>query len=144
MMKLQIFKETGTRLPRKKLGLLVEAIVNAEGRTQNPGGVNLVFTTDRRLRALNKRFRNIDRPTDVLSFELDEPASPGDAFGEIYISVPMARRQAKQYGTTLADELLHLACHGLLHLFGYNHVKATDARKMTAREDHFLERLRSR
>jgi len=141
-MKLQIFNETKTRLPRKKLYFLLEAIVNAEASMRNLGWVNLVFTTDRRIRALNKKFRNIDRPTDVLSFGFDDPEDPEDTFGEIYISVPTAKRQARQYGITLADELLRLACHGMLHLFGYDHVKAADARKMKNREDHFLKRLR--
>ena len=142
MMILQIFKESKTRLPRKKLALLLEAIVNAEAPGRNLGCINLVFTTDRRIRALNKQFRNIDRPTDVLSFGFDDPADPEETFGEIYVSVPTAKRQAGQYGTTLADELLCLACHGMLHLFGYDHVKAADARKMKNREDHFLKRLR--
>ena len=143
-MKLQIFKDYKTRLPRKKLALLLEAIVNAEAPGRNLGRVNLVFTTDRRIRALNKQFRNFDRPTDVLSFGLDDSADPEDTFGEIYISVPTAKRQAGQYGTTLADELLRLACHGMLHLFSYDHVKTADAKEMEAREDHFLKRLGSR
>ena len=140
-MKLQIFKESKTRLPRKKLALLLEAIVNAEAPGRNLGGINLVFTTDRRIRALNKKFRNLDSPTDVLSFGFDDPEDPEDTFGEIYISVPTARRQTEQYGTTLTDELLRLACHGMLHLFGYDHVKAAEAKEMEAREDHFLKRL---
>jgi probable rRNA maturation factor len=142
-MKLQIFKDYKTRLPRKKLVLLLEAIVSAEAPGQNLGQVNLVFTSDRRIRALNKQFRNHDRPTDVLSFGLDNSADPEDTFGEIYISVPTAKRQAKQYGTTLANELLRLACHGMLHLFNYDHVKTSDAKEMEAREDHFLKRLGS-
>jgi probable rRNA maturation factor len=100
-----------------------------------------VFTTDRRIRALNKKFRNLDRPTDVLSFGFDDPEDPEDTFGEIYVSVPTAKRQARQYGITLTDELLRLACHGVLHLFGYDHVKTAEAKEMEAREDHFLKRL---
>jgi len=141
-MKLQIFKEIKTRLPRKKLALLLEAIVNVEAPMRNLGCINLVFTTDRHIRALNKKFRNFDRPTDVLSFGLDDPADPEDTFGEIYVSVPTAKRQTRQYGTTLTDELLRLACHGMLHLFGYDHVKAADAKEMEDREDHILKRLR--
>jgi probable rRNA maturation factor len=141
-MKLQIFKESKTRLPRKKLALLLEAIVNAEAPGRNLGCINLVFTSDRHIRALNKKFRNLDRPTDVLSFGFDDPEYPEDTFGEIYISVPTARRQARQYGITLTDELLHLACHGMLHLFGYDHVKTAEAKKMKYREDHFLKHLR--
>ena len=131
-------------MPRKKLSFLLEAIVDAEARSKGPCQVNLVFTTDRRMCALNKQFRNLNRPTDVLSFGLGEPAGADDTCGEVYISVPMAKRQAKRYRTTLTEELLRLACHGLLHLVGYDHVRATDAKKMRAREDHFLECLRSK
>ncbi len=143
-MRLRIFKEVKLRVPRKKLSLLLEAIVDAEVRTKDSCQVNLVFTTDRRMCALNKQFRNLNRPTDVLSFGLGEPSGADDTFGEVYISMPMAKRQAKRYRTTLTEELLRLSCHGLLHLVGYDHIRATDAKKMRAREDHFLECLRSK
>ncbi len=143
-MRLQIFKQTRMRVPRRKLTLLLEAIVNAEISRRNPGRVNLIFTTDGRIRKLNRQFRSVDRSTDVLSFRFDDSAGPEDTFGEIYVSVPTAKRQARQCRTTLTDELLRLACHGMLHLFGYDHVKPAEVKTMEARENQFLSRFRSR
>lgn len=142
MMELYIFKEVNSRVPKKRLLLLFEAIANEESYSRWRGQVNLVFTTERRIRTLNRQFRSLDKSTDVLSFHLGEPTAHDSIFGEIYISVPTAKRQANQYQSTLTDELLRLACHGMLHLFGYNHVKASDAKKMKVREDYFLEKIR--
>ena len=142
MTKLHVFKEVPSRAPKKKLSLLFEAITNEESHSRWSGQVNLVFTTDKRMRTLNRQFRSRDKTTDVLSFNLNDQIADDRIFGEVYISVPTAKRQANYYRTTLTDELLRLACHGLLHLFGYDHVKASEAEKMKAREDYFLEKLR--
>jgi len=75
--------------------------------------VALSLTDVRELHALNLQYANEDHPTDVLSFNQDPPL-----LGDIVISVPYARRQAKG---ALADELIHLAVHGLAHLLGYDH-----------------------
>jgi len=78
--------------------------------------------------------------TDVLSFNIDLPEDTGNIFGEIYISVPTATRQAKRAGHSVLREYLRLSCHGLLHLFGYDHEKQSDAAVMLKRENHFLTR----
>jgi probable rRNA maturation factor len=75
--------------------------------------VALSLTDDRELHRLNLQYANEDHATDVLSFNQDPPL-----LGDIVISVPYARRQAKG---TLVDELIHLAVHGLAHLLGYDH-----------------------
>jgi len=139
---LHVFKETKIRVPKKKLSILFEAIANNESHSYQRGDINLVFTTDSRLRALNRQFRSRDKSTDVLSFRLEESTAYDNIVGEIYISVPMAKRQAHEYQTTLSNELLRLTCHGLLHLFGYDHVKTSDAKKMKVREDYYLARFR--
>ncbi len=136
-MRLHLFKETDVRLPRKKLEALFAAVTGEEA-AHGAADVNVVFTTDPALRKLNKQFRQIDRPTDVLSFNIDDADDAGGTFGEIYISVPTAQRQAADYGAPLAEELVRLTCHGLLHLFGYDHHREDDAARMKAREEHFL------
>ncbi len=142
MIKLHVFKEVTNRAPKKKLSLLFEAIAKEESHARLSGRINLVFTTDQRMRRLNRQFRSRDKTTDVLSFNLDDQTADDRIFGEIYISVPTAKRQAKQYRTTLTDEFLRLACHGLLHLLGYDHDKAGDAKTMKAREDYYVEKVR--
>lgn len=85
------------------------------------GEVTIAVVSDRRIRTLNRTFRGIDRPTDVLSF----PARPAPAheriLGDIAIARGVARRQARAAGHTEATEWRVLALHGLLHLLGYDH-----------------------
>lgn len=139
-MKLKIFKEHTARLPRTALQTLFERIMADETGPDDTASVHLVFTGDERLRDLNRQFRAKDRATDVLSFNIDEPADPGGVFGEIYVSIPTAKRQAADYGGTLSEELLRLTCHGLLHLCGYDHSEPGEAEQMKQREEHYLVR----
>ena len=83
----------------------------------------LVLVGDERMRDLNRRFRGLDRPTDVLSFPSRDEDSPDetDYLGDIVISVETARRQALRRGSTLGRELRVLALHGFLHLLGHDH-----------------------
>lgn len=137
-MKLNIFKDTSTRLPVKRITMLFDIVTTEEKRPGWKGSINVVFTTDREIQRLNRQFRSRNSPTDVLSFNIDPPDAESSVFGEIYISVPTARRQAKRYRVTLSEEFLRLVCHGLLHLYGYDHVKKGDDTRMKTRENYFL------
>ncbi|HEU4711316.1 MAG TPA: rRNA maturation RNase YbeY [Pyrinomonadaceae bacterium] len=77
----------------------------------------IAFVSDTSIRKLNRQFRNIDKPTDVLSFPADEEHNLGD----IAISVPTAAAQANENGLTFEGEIAQLILHGLLHLSGYDH-----------------------
>lgn len=79
--------------------------------------MTVAIVPDGRVRALNRRFRRKDGPTDVLSFPADEPGQLGD----VVIASGVARRQAVLAGHSLGTELRVLALHGLLHLLGYDH-----------------------
>ncbi|MBD3402158.1 rRNA maturation RNase YbeY [candidate division GN15 bacterium] len=140
--RLLIHKDATARLPRIRLIRLFESVVKEEAEPDAAADVNLIFTDDRRLHELNRDFRRKDRPTDVLSFNVDPMGERGGTFGEIYISVETADRQAEQYRAPRSEEYLRLTCHGLLHLFGYDHVEPEQERQMKAREEHFLSRLR--
>ncbi len=87
------------------------------------GSVVVCLVSDRRIRALNDRFRGVDRATDVLSFPAapDPTARISPHLGDIVIGVGVAARQAREAGRTLARELRVLALHGWLHLLGYDH-----------------------
>lgn len=91
----------------------IESIAPARAR----GEVTIAVVPDSRVRALNRRFRRQDRPTDVLSFPAEEP----DQLGDVVIAAGVARRQARAAGHSLRTELRVLALHGLLHLLGYDH-----------------------
>jgi probable rRNA maturation factor len=139
---LNIFKEVKTRVPRARLQQLLTVVARREKVNGWRGAVNLVFVGDARMRKLNQNFRKIDRTTDVLSFNLDDGKTADSTLGEIYISMPQARRQARQYGGSLSAEYLRLAVHGLLHLLGYDHGKPSEEKKMMMLQDEYLERLR--
>jgi probable rRNA maturation factor len=141
-MKLNIYKQTKARLPRQKLNTIFTKLTNKELPLKKYGQINLIFTTDRKLKELNNQFRGINRSTDVLSFNIDPPDHADNIYGEIYIAVPYAAKQAIQYGNMLNDELLRLFCHGLLHLFGYDHKENPSAKVMQERELFYLKNFK--
>jgi probable rRNA maturation factor len=105
--------------------------------------VSLVLTGDEGIRTLNRDYREVDRPTDVLAFPLAEPfelEDPGATvfLGEIYVSVETARAQARAARRPLAREVAHLALHGLLHLLGHDHPTAAARRRMALLEARLL------
>lgn len=101
----------------------------------------VAFISDRRMKELNKLFRNKDSTTDVLSFphEPDEFDPDKDNLGDIVISVEQAQKQAEENGLTLEGEIKQLILHGVLHLCGYDH--ETDNGEMNARELELRENL---
>jgi probable rRNA maturation factor len=111
-------------------------VLAAEGRPA--ASVGLRLTGDADLREMNRAWRGLDRPTDVLAFPADP--SPGeDYLGDIALSVERAAAQAPRFGATLEAELARLVIHGLLHLLGYDHHTPADGRRMRARERLHLE-----
>lgn len=96
------------------------------------------MTDDSGIRELNRRYRSIDKPTDVLSFPMDDPLLLGD----VVVSVEMARAQARDYGVTCDDEVVRLLVHGTLHLLGYDHVRGgRQAARMKRKEEALLKGL---
>jgi probable rRNA maturation factor len=114
----------------------VKAALRALDRSRS--SVTLVFTDDDEIRVLNREYREHDRATDVLSFQLQEldgeadPAGRGIPLGDIVISVQTARRRGGS--RRLPAELERLAIHGLCHLFGHDHKRKAQATRMYALE----------
>lgn len=104
----------------------------AEGREE--GEVSILFTDDERIHELNRLYRNVDRPTDVLSFPLEEEIFLGD----IAISISKAKEQAEAYGHSFRRELYFLIMHGFYHLLGYDHETPEDERKMFSKQEQVL------
>ncbi|HTY08082.1 MAG TPA: rRNA maturation RNase YbeY [Candidatus Edwardsbacteria bacterium] len=119
---------------------LIATILKREGCCQYD--LTLVFTDSGHIRRLNRRFRNIDRVTDVISFAMMEGAGAGFAhqtnLGDIYVSLQRTWRQARDYRTSFEDELHRLVAHGLLHLLGYDHIKPRQACLMRRKEERYL------
>lgn len=107
--------------------------------------LSVVLCDDPHIRALNHTHRGIDRPTDVLSFAMQEgdgQLEDDPVLGDLVISIDTARRQADELGHPLDHELRVLLVHGLLHLLGYDHeTSPADAEEMRAAERKLLARL---
>jgi probable rRNA maturation factor len=105
--------------------------------------LSLVLCDDRAMHALNRRHRGIDRPTDVLAFPQSEgqpmpTASKARLLGDVVISIPTARRQARAAGHSALFEATMLLAHGLLHLLGFDHQTVREERRMRARTDALI------
>ncbi len=143
---------------------LAQRILQATGESR--AELSLELIGDRRMRRLNRVYRGVDAPTDVLSFPMRTPTPPlpithrirramgtrrgrvregaqgGPLLGDIVISLPTAARQAKGDGYSLDHELVRLLIHGILHLCGYDHERgAREARRMRAKELAVLRSL---
>lgn len=138
-MNLHIFKEAQGRIPIKRLQKLFRKLSKEEKKPGWEGSVNLIFIDDTKMTQLNRQYRRINKPTDVLAFLIENPTSKDSLLGEVYVSIPTASRQAKEDGKPLAEELVWLSCHGMLHLFGYDHARKRDAEQMQALEKYFVQ-----
>ncbi len=133
-----VISGTGRRIPRKKILDLMKFIDEEEEPPDS--NINIIFVHDKDIRDLNRRFRNLNRPTDVLSFNIDDKPGDNNVFGEIYISTDTAGRFARTEKVGFNAVLLRLCCHGFLHLLGYNHEKKDDQRIMQSKEDYYLKK----
>jgi probable rRNA maturation factor len=129
----------------------VAAALTAE-QVADPIEVSVLVTSDARLHELNRDYRGVDAPTDVLSFAAEEDAGDGPAFvrppdaprylGDIAISYERVAAQAAEYGHSRERELAFLAVHGVLHLLGYDHERGSeDEAEMRARQEAVMTRL---
>ncbi len=120
---------------------LARFLTEAQTAVRLRGQVTVLLTTDAAMRALNRRFRGKNKPTDVLSFPSDHLIRGTEKIaGDLAISLETALRQAAAQGHTLAVEIKVLMLHGLLHLAGYDH--ETDSGQMQRRERDLRARLR--
>lgn len=111
---------------------VLTAVCQILGVDPNTVEVNYAFVSPREIHRLNLQFRQVDRPTDVLSFPDGDinPETNRRFMGDVLICRSVARRQAKELGHSLAREITFLQVHGTLHLFGYDHIEPEDEVKM--------------
>ena len=112
------------------------------------GEVSVTLTNNDYIHQLNRKYRQIDRPTDVLSFALNESEEPDiengpdiDVLGDIILSVERAEEQAADYGHSLRREIAFLTVHGMLHLLGYDHMEEADRLEMEKEQRYVMEQL---
>jgi probable rRNA maturation factor len=131
-MGLEIIAEiTVAELPEEEMKRLTRIVLEKEG--QRGKEVALLLADDAKIRNLNKSFRKIAEPTDVLAFPME---GDQEILGDIAISVDRAERQATKAGHTLTTEIKYLLLHGLLHLCGYDHENGKNERWKRAEEKY--------
>lgn len=143
MRNIGIFNETQEKVenlevlePLLTYALEVENVDNLE--------FNVIIINNEEIHKINKEYRGIDRPTDVISFALEDYKdikyeNDYRVLGDIYISIDKVREQAKEYGHSEKRELAFLAVHGLLHLLGYDHMEKEDEKVMFSRQELILD-----
>jgi probable rRNA maturation factor len=116
--------------------------------------VSLLITDDRSIHKLNSQYRKKNKPTDVLSFSMNDgqfnnsvnnfmtPPDEINHIGEIIISYETAKVQSREYRHTVKIELFNLILHGILHLLGYDHIKPQDEKKMNEQADMVKAKLK--
>lgn len=143
MRNIGIFNETQEKVenleilePLLTYALEVENVDNLE--------FNVIIINNEEIHKINKEYRGIDRPTDVISFALEDfkdikYENDYRVLGDIYISIDKVREQAKEYGHSEKRELAFLAVHGLLHLLGYDHMEKEDEKVMFSKQELILD-----
>lgn len=152
-LEVEFTQEISSPVEEEMLSLLQTVLTTAAELEQVEGEVAVTLVDNERIRELNRDFRGIDNPTDVLSFAMNESGEEEpdiyfeeedeapNMLGDIIISVPRAREQAEEYGHTLQRELGFLVVHGFLHLLGYDHQNEEEEKEMFARQEEILHHV---
>ena len=126
------------KLKEKSILKLVSVVMKSEDI--KTAEILIIFTTDNVLMELKKKYFNQEHYTDVIAFRLND-YNEDKVEGEIYISVPQVRKNAKQYNQAFNKELSRIIIHGSLHLLNYKDKTPQEKIKMTEKEDYFLNKI---
>ena len=123
----------------------IEEVLSVEDFTSDVE-VSLTLVDKDEIHTLNRDYRGVDRPTDVLSFPMDDEIFPGEEdvdliLGDIVICLDIAKAQAEEYGHSLDRELSYLICHSTLHLLGYDHMEDDEKAIMRGKEKEIMKNL---
>ena len=132
---------------------VVEECFKTENLIDSKMYINIILTTSENIKEYNKKYRNIDKETDVLSFpmfekdELNEKINNKDfqtidVLGDMIISIPKVEEQAKEYGHSFERELAYMVVHSFYHLMGYDHMVEEDKTEMREKEENVLNKLK--
>ena len=136
----------------KIIGKVVKKCFETENLETSKLYISITLTTPTNIQRINKEYREIDKPTDVLSFpmfekeELDEKIEKQDfefedVLGDIVISIEQVKEQALEYGHSFERELAYMVVHGFYHLMGYDHMVEEDKSIMRQKEENVLKML---
>lgn len=141
MNKINIFNETGIEVSELEI---IEKLLDYAIEYEELDNLefNVIIVDNKKIHELNKEFRGIDRPTDVITFALEDnedfPKLETRILGDIYISLEKAKGQAIEYGHGFLRELSFLAIHGFLHLLGYDHMVEEEEKVMFGKQEEIL------
>lgn len=155
MLSVEILHEDIEPIDEHLQSLIVKSLEAAAVHEDVSGEVVVTIVSNERIHELNRDYRDVDRPTDVLSFAMNEPGEGEmeifldesdledfpNMLGDIIISLPKAKEQAEDYGHSLERELGFLVVHGFLHLLGYDHGSEEEEKEMFSRQDAVLEQI---
>lgn len=142
MNRIEIFNETNKPIEELEI---IENLLNyaIEHEKLDNLEFSVIVVDNEKIHELNKEFRGIDRPTDVITFALEDnedfPMMDTRVLGDIYISLDKAKGQAVEYGHSFLRELAFLSIHGFLHLLGYDHMKEDEEKIMFGKQEEILD-----
>ena len=152
MLKIICYDKEGEEFPFQDIANAVYKRLNQTAREC----IEISFSDEEEIRELNRTYRHVDKITDVLSFPFldgikgkvldekdysDEIEEDGIFLGSITICLKRAKEQAEEYGHSFKREVSYLALHGILHLFGYDHIEKADEEEMTLTADEIMKGL---
>ena len=143
MNSIEIINETNENIDIDDLKGVIEYALKHENVSN--AIMNVIIIDNEKIHKINKEYRGIDRPTDVISFALEDDKTFVNTdfrvLGDIYISIDKVHEQAKSYGHSFRRELSFLTVHGILHLLGYDHMEKSDEKIMFGKQEEILNEL---
>ena len=136
--RIEIDNRARARIPTDAVKKVARAALRYEG--VRGGELSILVTHDAAIRKLNKKWRRIDAPTNVLSF----PGAGGDVIGDVIVSVDYCRRQGKETGAGFQYTFFYYLVHGILHLLGHDHLRPLESERMYTATERILDRARVR
>ncbi len=133
------------------INVVMEAAFKEEKLENSNTYINIILTNPENIRKTNKKYRNIDRETDVLSFPMFEKEEIEvlkeqknqmiEVLGDVMISIERVKQQSEEYGHSFERELSYMLVHGFYHLMGYDHIEENDKIQMREKEEKLLNKL---
>lgn len=143
MNNIDIINETDEKIDIEDLKNVINYTLKEE--KVNNAFMNVIIIDNEKIHKINKEYRGIDRPTDVISFALEDDKTFVNTdfrvLGDIYISIDKVFEQAENYGHSFRRELSFLTVHGILHLLGYDHMEPEEEKVMFKKQDDILKDL---
>ena len=142
-MSIGIFNKTEEKIDKSFVRKVVKHTLNKMEAEKSE--VNIIYVGLEEIHEINKTYRNVDRPTDVISFALEDTEDvtvyEERVLGDIYICLDKVHEQAKEYGHTEIREMAFLIVHGLLHLLGYDHMIKEEEKIMFGLQEEILNEM---